>query len=325
MHVSENGRYLVRDDGAPFFYLADTAWALFYTPSLEDARHYLRVRKEQGFTVIMAVVVWDLWKGEEARTPLPFPQGDASRPNEAFFNHVDRVVTEANALGLVVALLPTWGGFVAPAWGRSVELFHPENAGAYGEFLGRRYGGYDVIWVLGGDRNPKPDEPAYTAFWPRLAEGLKAGDGGRHLMTYHPTAVYSSSSWFREAPWLDFNMWQTSTRLDTDYCRALLGDYNGTPVKPFLDGETRYEHSHEFFYRKPPCGVRMTPQRVRQAAYYAFLCGACGHTYGCRDVWSFYVPADRPAVRDVDTHWREALFFPAATQMRHLRRLFTQY
>src|SRR5438045_3950046 len=49
VRVSDNGRYLVGDDGAPFFYLADTAWGLFYNASFEDAVHYLRVRRDQGF------------------------------------------------------------------------------------------------------------------------------------------------------------------------------------------------------------------------------------------------------------------------------------
>jgi hypothetical protein len=192
-------------------------------------------------------------------------------------------------------------------------------------FLGHRYGQRDVIWVLGGDRNPHPDEPQYEATWPEMAVGLRAGDGGKNLITFHPTAVYSSSQWFHDAPWLDFNMWQTSTRIQVDYCATLLQDYTRRPVKPFLDGETRYEHSHCRFWGKDACGVRMTPQRVRQAAYYAILCGALGHTYGCRDVWSFHIPSDRPAGRDVDTHWKEAIQFPAARQLRHWRALFTGY
>ena len=83
--------------------------------------------------------------------------------------------------------------------------------------------------------------------------------------------------------------------------------------------------SHHFFYKKPPCGVRMTTKRVRQAAYYAMLCGAMGHTYGCRDAWSFHVPSDQPPNRDIDTHWRDAIRFSAAQQLRHLRRLFTDH
>jgi hypothetical protein len=120
-------------------------------------------------------------------------------------------------------------------------------------------------------------------------------------------------------------MWQTSTRITVDYCETLLQDYDRTPVKPFLDGETRYEHSHRYFWREKPYGVRMTPKRVRQAAYYAMLCGALGHTYGCRDAWSFYVPADRPPGRDIDTHWVDAIQFPAAWQLCHWRALFTDY
>jgi hypothetical protein len=69
----------------------------------------------------------------------------------------------------------------------------------------------------------------------------------------------------------------------------------------------------------------MTPKRVRQAAYYAMLCGALGHTYGCRDAWSFYVPSEQPPWRDVDTYWKEAIQFPAAGQLRHWRALFTDY
>jgi hypothetical protein len=50
-----------------------------------------------------------------------------------------------------------------------------------------------------------------------------------------------------------------------------------------------------------------------------------GHTYGCRDAWSFYVPSEHLPERDIDTYWRDALHFPAAEQMCHLRKLFTDY
>ncbi|HVG96433.1 MAG TPA: glycoside hydrolase family 140 protein [Chloroflexota bacterium] len=322
MRVSDNRRYLVDDDGSPFFYLADTSWALFQSVSLAEAEHYLRVRRDQGFTVVMPVLVRDLEGGERHAGGPPFVDGDATRPSERFFGHVDTIVAAANDLGLVVALLPVWGQYVAPGADGRAPAITPQNARGYGEYLGRRYAARRVIWVLGGDRNP--EDASFAAVWPAMAAGIKATAGGRHLMTYHPTAVASSAEWFHAAPWLDFNMWQTSTRLRLDYCRLLLGDYNRSPVKPFVDAEVRYEHSHEVF-TQPPRGVRMTPQRVRQAAYYAMLCGALGHTYGCRDVWCFYVPSDRPPDRDVDLHWRDALHLPAARQLRHWRTLFTRY
>ena len=41
MKVIPNGRYLVDDEGNPFFYLADTAWALFYKTTRGSADLYL--------------------------------------------------------------------------------------------------------------------------------------------------------------------------------------------------------------------------------------------------------------------------------------------
>ena len=52
--ITDNGRFLQWDDQTPFFYLADTAWELFHRLTLEEAKHYLDVRAEQGFTVIQA-------------------------------------------------------------------------------------------------------------------------------------------------------------------------------------------------------------------------------------------------------------------------------
>ena len=334
MRVSGNGRYLVDDTGQPFFYLADTAWALFYRPTREEADLYLRNRAAKGFTVVMPVVLWaEDMAGRNAYGEAPLVDWDPTRPNERFFRHVDHVVDAAAALGLHVAMLPTWGEFVGPLWtgdrpspsfsptGKGPVIFDPESARVYGEFLGRRYRDRPVFWVLGGDRNPVNAE--YVAVWCAMAQGLAAGDGGRHLMTYHPCGVNSSSRWFHEEPWLDFHMMQTTTRWDLDNYNLILADYDRVPAKPVLDGETRYEDSYEWFSKKPPCGRRVTPHQVRKAAYNAMLSGAMGHTYGCRDVWFFYVPADEPPRKDVKTHWKRAMDLPGAFQMGHLRRLLT--
>jgi hypothetical protein len=64
------------------------------------------------------------------------------------------------------------------------EVFTAENAARYGEFLGARYRDQPIIWLLGGDRNP--DSPQRAATWRALAAGVKRGDAGRHLITYHP-------------------------------------------------------------------------------------------------------------------------------------------
>jgi hypothetical protein len=337
MKVSADKHYLVDDADKPFFYLADTAWMLFYHVSREDADFYLQNRRQKGFTVVMPVMLRES-PGTGMRNfygDSPFVDDDPTRPNEAFFQNVDWVIQRAADLGLHVAILPTWGDKVGPLWMGDQEppnfdptkfgpiIFNTNNARVYGEFLGRRYREQPIIWVLGGDRNPIGAE--YVAVWRALAEGLRAGDGGRHLMTYHCCSVGSSSRWLHDETWLDFNMMQTTTRWDLDNYNLVLADYNRAPTKPTLDGETRYEDSHEWFSRLPSHGRRITAHQVRKAAYNAMLSGALGHTYGCRDVWYFYAPSSEIPPRDVKTHWKKAMDFPGAFQMGYLRKLFTDY
>ncbi len=57
LKVSQNGRYLVRSNGKPFFWLGDTAWLLFQMTTREDAELYLSTRARQGFSVIQAAIV----------------------------------------------------------------------------------------------------------------------------------------------------------------------------------------------------------------------------------------------------------------------------
>jgi hypothetical protein len=338
MRVSDNGHYLVDDEGHPFFYLADTAWGLFYKVTREDADLYLQNRRRKGFTVIMPVVLRGkpLAEAQNVYGEPPLVGNDPTRPNELFFEHVDYVIDRAAELGFHIALLPTWGEYVGPLWtgdeeppgfdreGKGPILFDMENARTYGQFLGRRYRDRPLFWVLGGDRNPVGE--AHIAVWRAMAEGLRLGDGGRHLMTYHPCSVGSSSRWFHDEPWLDFNMMQTTTRWDLDNYNLILADYNRVPARPTLDGEARYEDSHEwFFFWGDPWGRRVTPHQVRKAAYNAMLSGAMGHTYGCRDVWYFHIPTDEKPSKDVKTHWKKAMDFPGAFHMGHLRKLLLDY
>ena len=57
LRISENRRFLVKEDGSPFFWLADTAWELFHRLNREEADYYLTKRAEQKFTVIQAVAL----------------------------------------------------------------------------------------------------------------------------------------------------------------------------------------------------------------------------------------------------------------------------
>ncbi len=319
--VSENGRFLVNGDGTPFFYLGDTAWELFHRLNREDATLYLENRAARGFTVIQAVILAEMdgLTDPNVYGNLPLHALDPTRPNEAYFKHVDWVIEKAASLGLFIGLLPTWGDKVYPNWGGGPVIFNPENARVYGEWLGRRYKDIpNIIWINGGDRNPAT--PEHFAAFHALAHGLRAGDVGRHLITYHPMGGTGSAGLFHEDDWLDFNMRQSGHGArDIDNGAQITTDYMREPVKPCLDGEPCYE-DHPVNWDPKNKGW-FDAYDARKAAYRAVFAGAFGHTYGSHSVWQFFDTDRHPAVGHARTPWREAINQPGVAQMKYLRDL----
>jgi len=323
LEVTSSGRYLQHEDGQPFFYLADTAWDLFHRLTREEADLYLANRAEKGFTVIQAVVTGlagDL-KEPNAYGDLPFTNRDPSRPGEAYFEHIDYIVSRARDLGLYIGMLPSWGAYWKQVGRNAAPVFTRENARAYGEYLGRRYQDAPIIWILGGDQQIESEEERFVI--DEMAAGLKARDGGAHLITYHPRGPGLSSAYVHDADWLDFNMVQSSHAAhDHDNGVYIENDYARQPAKPTLDGEPRYEHIQVGFYWQGwNRHDRFDDYDVRQAAYWALMSGACGHTYGHASVYQFWTP-ERDARIGAMIPWKEALDNPGAFQMGYVRRLF---
>jgi hypothetical protein len=323
LRVSENKRFLVTTDGKPFFWLGDTAWELFHRLDRAEADRYLQNRAEKGFTVIQAVALAEL-DGLNDPNPYghrPLIDHDPTRPDvkdgDDYWDHVDYIVEKANALGLYLGLLPTWGDKWNKKWGVGPEIFTVENAGVYGEWLGRRYRDRGVIWVLGGDRPVENDtqREIITA----MARGLRKGDGGRHLMTFHPSGGAGSSQYFHEADWLDFNMRQNGHNAKfTEGFQNTRADYNRAPVKPVLDGEPIYE-DHPVSFNAEKFGHSIAAD-IRHPLYWDLFTGAFGHTYGHHSVWQMWSPGKNP-VNNPLMPWHVAIDQPGAAQMQYGRRL----
>ncbi|MBM4029771.1 MAG: DUF4038 domain-containing protein [Planctomycetes bacterium] len=323
LKVSENKRFLVTAEGKPFFWLGDTAWELFHRLNREDAEHYLMNRAKLGFTVIQAVALAEL---DGLNTPnayghRPLVDNDPTRPDvkpgpdNDYWDHVDYIVRRANELGLRIGFLPTWGDKWHRNSGKGPLVFNPYNARAYGKWLGRRYRDAGVVWILGGDKFVGDDEERRTL--EAMARGLREGDRGRHLITFHSTGQYSSAIYFHDAPWLDFNMVQTGHTRDRDNYTSVLAEYCRTPLKPVLDGEPGYENIPHAFN---PANGRLAAIHARQFCYWALFSGAFGHTYGCNEVWQMWQPG-RESLIGAQVPWFEAIALPGAGQMRHARTL----
>ncbi|MDP8245457.1 MAG: glycoside hydrolase family 140 protein [Candidatus Hinthialibacter antarcticus] len=322
LRVADNNRYLEYENGDPFLYIGDTAWELFHRLNREEAELYLNNRAEKGFTVIQAVAYPQLGNLKEANAygHLPLINRDPAQPNEDYFKHVDFIVNKAEELGLVVGFLPTWGSY----WDNNNRIFTVKNARAYANYLGKRYKNKPIIWILGGDSTIKND--LELDIISAMANGLREGDGGAHLITFHPRGPGQSSLKVHNQDWLDFNMIQSSHAAHNhDTGLFVEHDLAQTPLKPTLDGEPRYECINAGFYFKDWNRYdRFDDFDSRQAAYWAMMAGACGHTYGNNNIWQMWAPG-RGAVIDANIHWRDALDHPGAFQMKHLRKLFESY
>lgn len=330
LRVSESRRFLETRDGQPFFWLGDTAWELLHRLNREEAERYLENRARKGFTVIQAVALSEL---DGLKTPNPYGHvplidDDPLRPNvkegpqNDYWDHVDFILERAERRGLRVGLLPTWGDKWQPSRrGASKVIFTSENAYGYGEWLGNRYRESAVIWILGGDRNIETEQE--RAIIDAMAKGLRKGDGGAHLITFHPRGPSRSSEFFHRAEWLDLNMIQSShAARDHDNGLFTAHDYGLAPPKPTVDGEPRYEHIPVGFYLQGAGrNLRFDDYDVRQAAYWSLLAGACGHTYGNNNVWQMWAAGRQPII-DASIPWFEALDHPGAFQMGILRQLF---
>ena len=322
--VSDNHRYLVDENGQPFFYLADTAWELFHRLNREEADMYLKDRAQKGFTAIQAVAIAEL---DGINTPnayehLPYVDEDPTHPaiqegaDNDYWDDVDYVVRRANEEGLYIAMLPTWGRYWHDG---NKPVFNAKNAHTYGRWLASRYHDAKIIWILGGDRNPETDQQREVIR--QMALGLIEGDQHTHLITYHPTGFCGSAQFFHDEDWLDFNMRQNGHNHWFEAYKMTRDDWNrSNPTKPVLDGEPIYE-DHPVAFDAGKRGHSVAAD-CRRALYWDLFNGACGHTYGHHSVWQMWNPDRSPyPINNPLLPWHEAISQPGAAQMQWGKRL----
>lgn len=313
--VSANQKYLQNGD-EPFFWLGDTAWLLFQKCSLEEARVYLENRKAKQFSVIQATLVHMVMENQVVRTDFD---------TEDYWEHCDAIVSMAEELGLYMALLPSWGSLVKD------KLITEENVEKYADFLAKRYGNRpNVIWLLGGDIRGTDGLEVYRKLGNRLKEKTM-----NQLIGFHPFGRTSSSLWFHEEPWLDFNMFQSGHRR---YDQVSLGEWDDNNGKEGWFGEDNWKYvnrDHSYPIMKPtvdgepsyewiPQGLH-DPQQpfwqaadVRRYAYWSVLQGSMGHTYGDNAVMQFYNTPEEPGSYGVKEVWQAAIHHEGSCQMSHL-------
>jgi hypothetical protein len=322
--VSGNKHYILKSN-KPFFWMGDTAWELFARLNREEADKYLKTRSEQGFTVIQAVALAELDGLHEpnAYGEKPLIDDDPTKPNEKYFEHVDYVINKAEAYHLNIALLPTWGDkLFKSSWGAGPEIFNEHNAAVYALWLAKRYKNKtNIIWILGGDRNPRDEKD--IAVWRAMGKAIMKETDNKALISYHcqPNQL-GSAEWFRNEDWFSFNCFQNGHCRNEPIYNKVLASYNTIPLKPVIDAEPIYE-DHPVCFNANDLGTS-SPYDVRKYAYLDLFSGAFGHTYGCHGVWQMYSPKHE-AVNGPHFYWYDALKLPGATQMQYVRNLMESH
>lgn len=316
LELSSDHRHLADRKGVPFLYNADTPWMLFLKLTEAEAGEYMAFRKKQGFNTLQTQLTGFLGMTNRAGD-RPFAgtatEQDFSKPNEAFFSHVDRVVKEARRQGLLLSIAPAWSDCCGVGWAGKEQDGSPkpmnrngvEKSRELGRWLGRRYGQCEnIMWILGGDNDPNNARAEIRA----LGLGLK-DTAPRQLITYHAASSHSSTDvWPADEAWLDVSMVYTYFRgfnkawnkNQPDVYEVSHAEYAKVPVRPFFLGESTYEGEHEAW------GSAL---QARKQAYWCVLGGGSGNAYGSPN-WN------------IPQNWREVLNLPGAASLKHYRRLF---
>jgi len=333
LKVYENGRYLATEDGKPFFWLGDTGWLLFNKLDREEAETYLENRREKGYNVIQAMVLHTV-PAVNVYGDSAMVNGDVAQPlvtegnsfsdsvQYDFWDHVDFIIDRAGEKGIYMALVPVWGSNVKNG------AVNQQQAEKYASFLAERYKDRkNIIWLNGGDIKGSDS----TEVWQVIGKTLNEKDPN-HLITFHPRGRTTSTEWFHNEDWLDFNMFQSGHRRydqDTssneklhygeDNWRYVEGDYKMQPAKPTVDGEPSYEGIPQGLH--DTLQPRWTDSDVRRYAYWSVFAGAFGFTYGNNAVMQMHKANDKGSAYGSNELWSDAINAPGAGQMVYLKEL----
>jgi hypothetical protein len=236
-----------------------------------------------------------------------------------YWDNVDFVVDKAAEKGIYIGMVPVWGSNM-----KSGKISQAQAVG-YSSWLANRYKDRsNIIWLNGGDIMGSDS----INTWKAMGNTINEVDT-THLITFHPFGRKTSSIWFHNENWLDFNMFQSGHRRydqdDTEWAFGEDGwkyvdmDLAKTPLKPTIDGEPSYEGI--------PQGLHDTLQPywkaddLRRYAYWSVFAGGFGFTYGSNAVMQFYKPTDKEAAYGAKEYWDVAINDPGAGQMQFLKNL----
>ena len=165
LKVSDNHRYLIHENGTPFFWLGNTAWLISERLTRDEVEYYLVNEHRAGYNVeqiqvINSIPTFNIY-GQQAND-ASFDMWKFSKKDQyGYWEHLDFIVDFAASQGIYIAMDCVWGS--------QITKMDIKKAEKYGQFLGERYKDKpNIIWMIGGDVLGDKG----TASWDALAKGM---------------------------------------------------------------------------------------------------------------------------------------------------------
>ncbi len=342
-------RYLMYNDGTPFFYLGDTHWNVQkeefdeagpHAAGIKTDSHFKYIcdrRWEQGFTV---------YQTEPLARSFKVEKGTVEEEDIKGFQHFDKYFKYIADKGFVHA---------------NAELLFPVTQEATKEFIENleilvrywvaRYCAYPVLWTLGQEVDDLWHRDGLPEVYKRMCEIITSIDPYHHPTSAHQvnTAGVGCLGNVPVAPvdggYNDYNptqnertggnrpsifrdvkghtWWAIQWRpcIDQQFNFGLPKDFweNGQG-KPIVNYEARYDHLYTKNFG------------ARAQAWISYLNGLSGYAYGGADMWVYignyaqnadgFDGVDVITIPEKQITWGELINAPISTEMTYLRRFF---
>ena len=329
-------KHFVHADGTPFFYLGDTHWSMFKeeideagpnADGIETGSHFKYIvdhRVKLGFTV---------YQSEPIDAPFNVVDGKVDAADIEGFRRADRYYRYIADKGLVHAnaefFFPTC---LTRKLGRDLAALERLS-----RYWVARFGAWPVMWTLAQEIDDDTARPRPHIFytskdspWYDVARFIHAADAYRNPLSGHQESTMRtvvSNSIFASP----------KARVETGH------DWWAAQWSPTLAKRGNQRPAEAYWADDRPavcyegryCGLWTMDYGARAQGYISFLAGFCGYGYGAADIWLYNgtyqlnnhsadgVEHIFPGHKRVP--WGQAVDFPSARQMRHLRTFFESF
>ncbi|MFC5471527.1 DUF4038 domain-containing protein [Cohnella suwonensis] len=325
--VDESRRGFMHEDGTPFFWLGDTAWAATAHAQPDEWADYVRYRSGQGYNIVQLNALPQCDASDYAyRHPFDQPAGayDLGRLQPSYFKVMDELVREASLAGMICAIVILWYNYVPNARPAEVverHCFDPRMADRFGRYLASRYAAYGCVWIISGDTDFQDEE--VIAVYDAAAMGVEKASYYPAIKTAHLHGGTHTPDNLNAKEWLDFHMLQSCHVRHSAEIAMKYAELNRkySPVRPVLNGEPCYDLLKVLDEKEKD--TYFDRAAVRRVLWMSVLGGGnAGITYGAHGVWPWHQSGANYKYMEygAPVPWREAMLLESGMDAARIKK-----